>query len=521
MSEDRHYLERELYELIQRDESIFDFLQLGSLDGLWYWDIEAPENEWLSPRFWEVLGFDPSARRHLAAEWQDLIFGDDLQVALSNFRKHCENPSHPYDQVVRYRHKDGSTVWIRCRGIAIRDEAGNPVRMLGAHTDLTAQKTAEETLQRRTLELEAANEKLEKALEEVTRLSDRLHAENIYLRDEIRSAFDPSRMIGESEPMRNLSAHIEQVAASEVNVLIVGETGTGKELVARSIHAASRRSKRPLVKVDCAALTPSLIESELFGHEKGAFTGATSRRPGRFELADGGTIFLDEIGELAPHLQAKLLRVLQDGDLERVGSNQTLNVDVRVIAATNRDLETARQEGRFRDDLFYRLNVFPICVPPLRDRREDIPLLTWYFAGAHATRYGKLIEQIGDHTMRELVRRDWPGNVRELRNTIERAVIVSTGPELRIDASGTSAGTAAARNDDVSGGPAPAAPADEPPAKPAEPSTLADVERAHIRAALKRANWKLSGPRGAAEKLGLKEATLRYRMKKHGIQRPR
>ncbi len=512
MSDDRHYLERALYELIQRDESVFDFFQFGCLDGIRYWDIEAPEIEWLSPGFWELLGFNPSEKQHLAKEWQDLIFEEDLQVALSNFRKHCEDPSHPYDQVARYRHKDGSTVWVRCRGIAIRNEAGDPVRMLVAHTDLTDQKRAEETLARRTLELEVANEKLQ--------VASRLHAENIYLQDELRIPYDASRLIGESEPMQQLLADIKQVAPTESTVLIVGETGTGKELVARSIHALSGRSHRPLVKVDCAALTPSLIESELFGHTKGAFTGATSQRQGRFELADGGTLFLDEIGELAPDLQAKLLRVLQDGSFERVGSSETFNVDVRVIAATNRDLERARQSGRFRDDLFYRLNVFPIRVPPLRERRDDIPMLTWYFVGTHVTRHGKAIEQIGEHTMHELVRRDWPGNLRELRNTIERAVIVSTGPILLIDAPDPSAGTVAARNHDVSGGPAPAAAAGVASAKPAEPRTLADVEQAHIRFALERANWKISGSGGAAERLGLKEATLRYRMKKHAIERP-
>jgi transcriptional regulator with GAF, ATPase, and Fis domain len=288
-------------------------------------------------------------------------------------------------------------------------------------------------------------------------------------------------------------------------VLLLGETGVGKELIARELHARSHRKDEPLITVNCAALPASLIESELFGHEKGAFTGAVNRKIGRFDVANGGTLLLDEIGDLAPDLQVKLLRVLQEGRFERLGSSQTRMVDVRVIAATNRDLETMVERGQFRDDLYYRIGVFPIRVPPLRERREDIPLLVWYFVTGLQTRLGKKIKTIPPRTMDVLINYGWPGNVRELQNVVERAMILSRGetlelggvlpvrPSRRISTSVSSKGSA---------------------------TTLQDAERTHIVNVLEQCDWKVGGSSGAAEQLGLKRSTLQSRMKKLGIVRP-
>jgi transcriptional regulator with GAF, ATPase, and Fis domain len=306
-------------------------------------------------------------------------------------------------------------------------------------------------------------------------------------------------MVGESEAVRAILQSAEQVARTDSTVLVTGETGTGKELVAHAIHSRSDRRNAILVKVNCAALPAGLIESELFGHEKGAFTGALSRKIGRFEMADGGTIFLDEIGDLPLELQAKLLRVLQEGEFERVGGTTTLRTNARVIAATNHDLATAVDEQRFRDDLYYRLNVFPIHIPPLRRRTEDIPLLAHHFALQFATRMGRRIESIPAKTMDALMRYRWPGNVRELQNVIERAVIISQGSSLELG----EWPPRGPRSDDT----------------PTE-QTLEEVERKHILATLDHTNWRVSGAGGAAGILGLKPSTLESRMKKLGITRP-
>jgi transcriptional regulator with GAF, ATPase, and Fis domain len=300
-------------------------------------------------------------------------------------------------------------------------------------------------------------------------------------------------------------ARLALVAPTDVAVLLLGETGTGKELLARALHQRSPRSGRAFVRVNCAAIPASLIESELFGHEKGAFTGALAARAGRFEAAHGGTLFLDEIGELGIDVQAKLLRVLQDGTFERVGSSRTMRPDVRIVAATNRDLGRAMAEGRFREDLYYRLNVFPIGLPPLRERREDIPLLVWSIINRRQRALGRLIADVPKRVMQALVAYDWPGNVRELENVIERALILSRGSTLRVE--------------DLTGAtPRPAA-SDAPPA--ATLRRLDDVERDHIRAVLERCGWRVNGEGNAAEVLGLHPNTMRFRMKKLGITRPR
>ena len=340
--------------------------------------------------------------------------------------------------------------------------------------------------------------------EEVRRLRDRLAAENVYLQEEIREGHNVGRIIGESGGLRAMTSLIAQVAPTGATVLVLGETGTGKELVARAIHERSPRRDRALVKVNCAAISAGLVESELFGHVRGAFTGALSNREGRFALADGGTIFLDEIGELPPETQARLLRVLQEREFEPVGSSRSRSVDVRVIAATNRDLERAVAAGQFRSDLFYRLNVVPIRVPPLRERREDVPALAYYFVEHAARAMGKAVRGISPSAMARLMAYEWPGNVRELQNVLERATVLATGPVLdaeielaKAPGEQSSAGRSASR-----------------------PTALAHVQKQYVQDVLDRCGWRVDGPDGAAHVLGLKPSTLRSRMKKLGIRRP-
>jgi PAS domain S-box-containing protein len=333
---------------------------------------------------------------------------------------------------------------------------------------------------------------------EVQRLTKRLAADNVYLRREVEQKFNDA-IVGRSPAIRRVLEEVAQVAPTGSTVLLCGETGTGKELVARAIHSRSPRHARPMVTLNCAALPPTLIESELFGREEGAYTGAMSRQIGRFELADGSTLFLDEIGDLPPETQVKLLRVLQTGEFERLGSTDTHQVDVRIVAATNRDLEQRMHDGAFREDLFYRLNVFPIRVPPLRERLEDIPLLVQNFVQELSRTMKKRIESIPRSTLEALGAHHWPGNVRELRNVIERAMIVHHGDELHADV------------------PHPPRPRE---AAPPAGMLLDEVQRRHILAALESTGWRISGPRGAAALLGLKPTTLEYRIQKLGITRP-
>jgi formate hydrogenlyase transcriptional activator len=341
------------------------------------------------------------------------------------------------------------------------------------------------------------------AFEEIARLTGQLRAENLALRQEIdeRSMFE--EIIGSSAALRETLARVDKVAGTDTAVLITGETGTGKELVARAIHRLSRRAQRALVAVNCAALPVSLIASELFGHEKGAFTGALQRRIGRFELAAGGSIFLDEVGELPPEVQAALLRVLQDGTFERVGGSQPITTDARVIAATNRDLGAAAADGSFRSDLFYRLNVFPIAMPALRQRREDIPILVEYFAARYGPRFGKRFESIEKSSMDRILAYSWPGNVRELQNVIERAAILSEGEVLRIDEPLLGSGAAAA------------------PLSLPLPDNLRDSERRQIEEALAQSAGRVSGAGGAATRLGIPSTTLESRIKRLRIDKYR
>jgi PAS domain S-box-containing protein len=370
------------------------------------------------------------------------------------------------------------------------------------------------TIVRDITERRDAEEGLKKALDEVQRLKDQLHAENIYLQEEIRVASNFGEIIGRSEALRRVLQQAEQVAPLNTTVSILGETGTGKELLAHAIHKLSSRGNHTLVKLNCAALPGSLIESELFGHEKGAFTGADARRSGRFEIANGGTIFLDEVGELPLDLQAKLLRVLEEGEFERVGGSHTIKIDVRVIAATNRNLEEAVRNGVFRSDLYFRLNVFPITLPPLRERKEDIPILVTHLVKQLGQKLGKTIETIPQETMAKLRNYPWPGNVRELRNVIERAVIISPGPKLRLiddldpQALELDFHKQLARQDVFSESGLTA-------------ETFEQTEYNLILRTLKNVHWKLEGPGGAAELLDLHPSTLRSKMRKLGIERPR
>lgn len=375
----------------------------------------------------------------------------------------------------------GAIRWIYTSGQRFLDTDGKPARLMGILIDITERKQMEENLQKRIAEIEILKQKLE--------------IENYYLREEIELKNKYEDIVGRSQAMRRILLQVEQVAITDTTVLIQGETGTGKELLARALHRLSARRDRPMVTVNCASLPPTLIESELFGREKGAYTGALTKMVGRFEVADGSTLFLDEIGELPMALQSKLLRVLEQGAFERLGSAKTLHVDVRIIAATNRDILQEIKNGRFRQDLFYRLNVFPIVIPPLRERPDDIPMLVWAFVKEFEKKMGKNIDSLPKKVMQDLKSYTWPGNVRELRNLIEHAMILNNTTTLHIDIP---------RRGDFG---------------PEAEDTLENLERRHIAAVLEKTGWRISGQGGAAEILGLKRTTLDAKIKKLGLRR--
>jgi transcriptional regulator with GAF, ATPase, and Fis domain len=360
------------------------------------------------------------------------------------------------------------------------------------------------------LERLRAEQDLRLAMEEVEQLKDRLAAENVYLQEEIRQHHNFEEIVGDSPALLRVLAQVEQVAGTDATVLIFGETGTGKELIARAIHHAGARAGSPLVKVNCGAISAGLVESELFGHVRGAFTGAMTGRAGRFELANGGTIFLDEVGELPADTQVKLLRVLQEGEFEPVGSSKTLKTDVRIIAATNRDLQQEVDAGRFRSDLFYRLNVFPVRVPPLRERREDVPLLVMYFLEKFSKKLGKSITSVPAGVMQRLVDYDWAGNIRELQNVIERAIVLAPSGASTLSSSLLPVSGQEDLNEDAEAG--------FPDGNGA--SDIREIERKHILSVLEQTAWVIEGPRGAARALNLHPNTLRSRLKKLNIQRP-
>jgi PAS domain S-box-containing protein len=421
-----------------------------------------------------VLGFGWTGTLHPVDRDQTLaLWGDSMRSG------------RPFEAECRLRRSDGEYRWFKTRSVPMRDPDGAIVRWFGVCTDLDDSKRAEEALR--------------SALTEVAQLRDRLQAENIFLLEEVKQQHGFEEIVGRSPVLQRVLRQVEQVAPTDTTVLITGETGTGKELIARAIHNLSARKDRPMVTVNSGAISAGLVESELFGHEKGAFTGAVSRKVGRFELASGGTIFLDEIGDLSLDLQVKLLRVLQEGELERVGSSRTIKVDVRVIAATHKDLEAAVESGHFRADLFYRLNVFPIRTPPLRERREDIPALVRYFVMKYAARMGKRIDTVPKSVLDRLGTYAWPGNVRELANVLERSVIVSRGSSLEL-------------GEWVS--------LQLEPIPVSRESSSRELSRERIIEALEETGWRVSGPQGAAHLLGLKATTLEARMKRLGITRP-
>jgi PAS domain S-box-containing protein len=395
-------------------------------------------------------------------------------------------PDHPVSTIEHpVLAPNGELRWQQWTDRGIFDADGRILEYQAVGRDITDRKWAEQ---------DAAE-----AHAEVKRLTERLEADNVYLRYEVKQKYNYDAIIGRSPAIRRLLGDVEQVANTGSTVLVIGETGTGKELVARAIHHRSPRHERPMVTVNCAALPSSLIESEIFGREEGAYTGALSRQIGRFELADGSTLFLDEVGELPLETQAKLLRVLQTGEFERLGSTETRKVDVRIVAATNRDLERRVRDGAFREDLFYRLHVFPIRMPPLRERLEDIPLLVRSFVQEFGRSMKKSIESIPRSTLDALQQYHWPGNIRELRNVIERAMILSKGDVLHAEVPRQVTSSSAS---------------------PSPAQTLDDVQRQHILAVLERTGWRISGPRGAAALLGVKPTTLEYRISKLGITRP-
>ncbi len=476
-------LERSMAEQALREsEERLSLAASAAEAGLWIFDKDKGLI-WTTRKLRELFHVDPDEDMQLEA-LIDAVHPDDREDIRRRIQQSFEK-NEAFEIDFRVVRPDGGFSWISSRGNLSSGGSGLSQLLMGASVDVT---------ERRQMEAE-----LRESLEEIGRLKLQLEKENLYLREEIKAGLGFEKIVGKSDALNYVLFKVKQVAPTDATVLILGETGTGKGMVAHAIHAMSARMERPMITVNCAALPANLIESELFGREKGAFTGAHAKQAGRFELAHGGTLFLDEIGEMPLELQTKLLRVLQDGKFERLGSPQTIEVDVRVIAATSRDLKDDVANRRFREDLFYRLNVFPISIPPLRMRRDDIPLLVQHFADKHARKIGRRFESISKNTMKALRNQSWPGNVRELEHTIERAVITSPGPVLQLS-DGLETQVLEERGDPLKG--------------------LEAIEREHILKVLGESGWKIDGRRGAASLLGLHPSTLRFRLKKLGIKRP-
>jgi PAS domain S-box-containing protein len=472
-------------EALRRSEAYLAEAQRLTHAGTWAFSPANPENSYWSSEYYRIYGFDPAkgAARNSAA--LERIHPDDRARRAHKFEEALIT-KEDFEDDFRIVLPDGTEKHLHMVAHPIVDQSGQVVEIVGTSMDVTEQ------YQNRMA--------LEKAFQEIQVLKDQLYKENLALRDEVDRASMFEEIVGASKPLKTVLSHIAKVASTESTVFITGETGTGKELIARAVHKRSQRSGRAFVSVNCAALAPTLISSELFGHEKGAFTGATQRRLGRFELADGGTIFLDEVGELLPDTQVALLRVLQEREFERVGGGQPIHVDVRVIAATNRDLKAAIASGAFRQDLFYRLNVFPIALPPLRERKDDILMLVEYFVQRYASRAGKNIRTIDKKTLDLLQSYEWPGNIRELQNVVERSVILSSGDVLSVDELWLS--------QEISR-PAPRVEALAPFKREGEPPDEKEI----IEAALAESRGRISGPSGAAAKLGIPPSTLDRRIK--------
>ncbi len=444
----------------------------------------SPEGRFMriNQKFCDIVGY--SEDEMLDLTFQDITHPDDLDADLEYVRQMLKGERETYSMDKRYYCKDGSTVWVNLTVSLLFDREGNPKYFISVIKDVSERKQAEI--------------ELKEAYTEIEQLQIQLQAESTYLQEEIKLEHNFENIIGQSEPLKYVLHRVEMVAPQDSTVILLGETGTGKELIARALHQLSSRNKRPLVKVNCAALPAELIESELFGHEKGAFTGATTTQVGRFELANKSTLFLDEIGELPLKLQAKLLRVLESGEFERLGSSRTLHSDARIIAATNRDLETEVRKKRFREDLWYRLKVFPITIPPLRDRIEDIPLLVNNFVQLFSRKMGKRADtlKILERSMQALQSYSWPGNVRELEHVVESALISLEGNKLHFDLPKT------------------------PGVATGKFKSFEEMERDYMLEVLKAKNWKIGGEDSASSILGLPPSTLRSRIKKLGLKRP-
>jgi PAS domain S-box-containing protein len=476
-------------EALRRSEGYLAEAQRMTRSGSWAWNVRTDELFW-SQEMYRIFGFDPETTKVTMSDFFERVHPEDVL----SVRERARTESARKDQVdsigeFRVILPDGRVRHIQSLAHPVSDEFGQVIEVVGTAVDVTEQREAKVAL--------------ETAFEQINTLKDQLHKENIALREEIDRSSMFEEIVGESPALQAVLAMIMKVARTDSTVLITGETGTGKELVARAIHRKSPREERAFVSVNCAAIPPTLVSSELFGHEKGAFTGATQRRLGRFELAEGGTIFLDEVGELPLETQIALLRILQEREFERVGSSKPIRSNVRVIAATNRELERAVEAGTFRRDLFYRLNVFPMDLPPLRKRREDIPLLVEYFINRYAAKAGKKIRGISATSLDRLTSYTWPGNIRELQNVIERSVIVCDSENLMVDESWLSA-----------------SPADKP-----QPATLSRMppaqEKRAIEDALTESQGRISGPTGAAALLGIPPSTLDSKIKTLGIKKSR
>jgi formate hydrogenlyase transcriptional activator len=418
-------------------------------------------------------------------------------------------------EVVRILRSEGMQI-ICCIPLSNRGRTFGSLNLASRRTDVFAPADIE-LVQQVAAQIAIAVENAI-AFKQIDALKTKLAEEKLYLEEEIRSAFNFEEIVGESPAIRRVMAQVELVAPAGSTVLILGETGTGKEIIARAVHNLSPRKERTFVKVNCAAIPSGLLEAELFGYERGAFTGAINQKLGRFELADHGTLFLDEIGDIPLELQPKLLRVLQEQEFERLGSNRTQTVDARVVAATNRDLARLVADREFRSDLFYRLNVFPIQIPPLRERREDVPLLVRYFVQNFSRRLNKTVQYVPADAMDALVNYSWPGNIRELENLIERAVLLSPGKELRVPLSELKQATLSVSDIAADGAILTSPPPGEGAAAPV--ATLEEAERQHILRALRQTEWRIAGPKGAASVLGMKRTTLQARMRKLNIRRP-
>ena len=460
-------------------------LILDSIPGFVSTSNAAGEIELVNRQILEYFGMTIEELKNWSTS--DNIHPDDLPRMIDAYRRSIET-GQPLDFEQRSRGPDGVWRWFHNRSRPEHDAEGRVIRWYYLATDIDKRKRAED--------------ELEKAFEEIKRLKERLHDENAVLREQIDQVFMFEEIVGSSPALKTVLSSIVKVAPTDSTVLITGETGTGKELIARAIHKGSQRADQAFISVNCAAIPSSLIASELFGHEKGAFTGALQRHQGRFEMAHSGTIFLDEIGELPAETQIALLRVLQDRQFERVGGSRVISSDVRIIAATNRDLSAAIAAGAFRADLFYRLNVFPIDVPPLRQRQEDIPMLVEYFVERYAEKSGKQISKIDKNTLKLCQSYHWPGNIRELQNIVERSVILCTGDTFSIDAAWLSSKIVARQK------------ASAPLTK-----TLQGYERELIEAALAESNGKVAGPNGAAAKLGIPRSTLDLKIKQLNIRK--